>query len=42
MVTHSIPPPKTRKITYQNSGVRIKAVDNEEEKIAYYGQIEDI
>ena len=31
-----------KKSTYQNSGVRIEAVDNEEEKTANYGQIEDI
>ena len=28
-----------KKSTYQNSGVRIEAVDNEEEKTTYYGQI---
>ena len=31
-----------KKSTYQNSGVRIEAVDNEEEKTTYYGQIEVI
>jgi len=31
-----------KKSTYQNSGVCIEAVDNEEEKTTYYGQIEDI
>ena len=31
-----------KKSTYQNSGVRIEVVDNDDEKIAYYEQIEDI
>ena len=31
-----------KKITYQNSGVCIEVVDNEDEKIAYYGKIGDI
>jgi hypothetical protein len=31
-----------KKSIYQNSGVRIDAVDTNNEKTAYYGQIEDI
>ena len=31
-----------KKSTYQNSGVCIEVVDNEDEKIAYYGKIGDI
>ena len=31
-----------KKSTYRNSGVRLEAIDNDDEKTAYYGQIEDI
>ena len=31
-----------KKSTYQNSGLCIEVVDNEDEKIAYYGKIGDI
>jgi hypothetical protein len=33
---------KDRKTTHQNSGVRIDAMDNNNNKISYYGVIEEI
>ena len=33
---------QNKKSTYRNSGVRLEAVDNDDEKTTYHGQIEDI